>query len=208
MVRVFTEISQWISRLMLLNLCWVIGVFAGLVLFGFMPATIAMHDITRKWAHGDLELPVVKRFVQSYRENFIKKNLVGGTFVLVAFILLVNLRFASIIEGTVMMVVYYFILFSFFILIMSLFTFFNVYNHYQYESFKQYVKQSIAITVASPTLMFLTSIGFGLILWLFYQVPGLTLFFSGVFPAYWSSIVSKKRFGILERKIQEASSVS
>ncbi|MFD1173424.1 YesL family protein [Oceanobacillus picturae] len=208
MIKMFTEISQWISRLLLLNLCWVIGLLVGLILFGFMPATLALHDITRKWAHGDLEVPIIKRFIQSYRENFIKKNLVGGVFVLVGALLIVNLRFASIIEGTLMMVVYYFILFALFILLMSLITFFNVYNHYKFDSFKQYVQQSIAITVASPALMVLTSIGLGLIIWLFYQVPGLTLFFLGVFPAYWSSIVSKKRFGILEKKIQEAPSVS
>lgn len=198
MLKIFTSISDWVYRLLVVNFCWVLGILAGAVLFGFMPATIALHDVTRKWAHGQFDFPIGKTFFRSYKSQFLKKNIIGFSFLLLCSVLFINLRLAMVVEGTLMMVVYYFILFILVLLLVSIVVFFSVYTHYYYESWWQYFVQSIAFTVGSPGLILKISIGFLLIAWLFYQLPGLIPFFLGALPAYWNSIACKKRFALIE----------
>ncbi|MCK0470149.1 YesL family protein [Halalkalibacter sp. APA_J-10(15)] len=201
MLNVFMSVSEWVYRLLVANFYWVLGVLVGGVLFGFMPATIALHEVTRKWAYGQFDFSISKTFFQSYKSKFFKKNMVGAVFLLLGGLLFVNLRFATLIEGTVMMVVFYFILFILLLLLISMIVFFSVYTHYHYESWRQYVVQSFAIAIGSPGLMVRVSIGFLLLAWLFYQLPGLMMFFLAVLPAYWSSIACKKRFAIIENLV-------
>ena len=45
----FYRAAEWISRLFLLNILWVVFTIVGLGIFGFGPATAAMFAIVRKW---------------------------------------------------------------------------------------------------------------------------------------------------------------
>lgn len=56
----FSVISDWIIRLVWTNLVWLFLVLIGGIVLGFMPATVALFTITRKWARGDLDVPVWK----------------------------------------------------------------------------------------------------------------------------------------------------
>ncbi|WP_059102641.1 YesL family protein [Shouchella shacheensis] len=197
MLNLFLKVSDWICRLVWVNILWLGGILAGLVVFGLMPATNAMHAVTREWARNNMEVSIYKTFVKTYKASFRQANLVGLLFAGMLVVLLVNLRLSVIIPGTLMMMAHYFILFVIFLLCLSVVMFFNLFAHYKY-SWTQYVKQSIAFTVGSPRTILMLSLGFGLIAWLIVQMPGLLPFFSGVLPAYWSSIVCRKRFTKIE----------
>ena len=201
LVRVFIDISEWCYRLMILNFCWIAGILAGLVIFGITPSTIAMHTVTRKWAQKELDFSVPKTFFQAYKENFIGKNIIGFSFLGIGIFLLINLRISFIVPGTLMMITFYFNLFLLLLLIMSVIMFFNIYTKYHYETKWQYMKQSIAFTIASPGTIVLHLIGFVVMGTLLYRLPGLIPFCSGSLIAYWSSIVTNNRFKKLEKRV-------
>lgn len=92
------RIADWLMKLAIVNLLWIFFTVAGLLLFGFYPAWIAVCRLISLWKDGK-EPPIVKTFWSVYRQIFIKSNLVaflGGVFVI---ILIVNLNIISFFEG-------------------------------------------------------------------------------------------------------------
>src|SRR4051812_27089176 len=74
----FYRLSDWIMRLAYVNLLWFSFTLLGGIIFGIMPATIALFAITRKWEMDKEEdFPIFKTFWESYRKDFIKANLLG-----------------------------------------------------------------------------------------------------------------------------------
>lgn len=73
-VGVLYRTSEWIMRLVYLNLLWIAFSLLGIVLFGFFPATAAMFSVVRKWIMGETDVRVFKEFWQTYRKEFWKSN--------------------------------------------------------------------------------------------------------------------------------------
>jgi uncharacterized membrane protein YesL len=111
----FYRISEWIMRLSVINVLWVlcsIPVFflllAGLtsqsadafvqmipllaivVPFTLFPATSAMFAVARKWVTGEEDVPLLKTFFRGYKENYIQSMVGGIIFVLIFVIIYVN----------------------------------------------------------------------------------------------------------------------
>ncbi|WYP26984.1 DUF624 domain-containing protein [Alkalihalobacillus sp. FSL W8-0930] len=76
-----------------LNVLWLIGTVAGLLLFGFGPSTLAMCDVIRRWMRKEADVPVWRTFWQQYKTYFLRGN--GLTFVLIlgALMIYVNTTF-------------------------------------------------------------------------------------------------------------------
>ncbi|MCT8139259.1 DUF624 domain-containing protein [Anaerobacillus sp. CMMVII] len=68
----FTQISEWIYFLFIVQLCWLLGVAIGLGVLGISPATYAVFEVIRKRLQGE-ENNVGKRFWQHYRK-YLKKQ--------------------------------------------------------------------------------------------------------------------------------------
>ncbi len=66
----FYRVSEWIMRFAYVNILWGLFTLAGLVLFGFMPATVAMFTVIRKWLMGETDIPVFKTFFASFKKRF------------------------------------------------------------------------------------------------------------------------------------------
>lgn len=97
------RVMQWLgfaSRLVLVNVLFVAGTLAGLVLFGLFPAAVAATTILarlRLGGAGDNSAGensagdhVVRDFIKVYRAQFRHTNRVGGIFWLAAVVLLLN----------------------------------------------------------------------------------------------------------------------
>lgn len=74
--------TEWIMRLVYLNLLWIAFSLLGFVLLGFFPATVAMFSVVRKWVMGETTVKVLKVFWQTYRKEFWKANRLGVFLVL------------------------------------------------------------------------------------------------------------------------------
>ncbi|WP_099303736.1 YesL family protein [Bacillus sp. Marseille-P3800] len=198
--QLFFQISDWVYKMIKVNLLWVVGLIGGGIFLGLMPATTATFAVTRKWSNGDLDAPIGKVFWETYRGAFFTTNIIGTIYISIITILVVNLRITVLIPGTLMMILHYFILFILLIFLISLVLFFNLYTNYKF-SISQYVFQSTANVFYSPMSLIMMFLGFLCIGWLLYQIPGLILFFSAVLPAYWSTTICKKRFQKIENQL-------
>lgn len=76
-----------------LNLLWIIGTVAGLLLFGFGPSTLAMCDVIRRWMRKEADVPVWRTFWQQYKTYFLRGNCLSLVFLFGAFMIFVNTTF-------------------------------------------------------------------------------------------------------------------
>jgi len=89
-------VCVWIARLAWLNLLWVGFTLAGLVVFGFFPATVAGYQIARDLVHRpeSADEPMLPRFAALVRAHFVRANAVGAVIVLVSLCLAAAVRVA------------------------------------------------------------------------------------------------------------------
>lgn len=84
--RIFT----WITRLVVINLLWILYTLIGLIVGGVFPATVSVLKIFRKWIMGEGEFSIWRTFKQEYRSDFSKSNLVGWILTIAGIILYLN----------------------------------------------------------------------------------------------------------------------
>lgn len=87
------RILDWFTKLVFLNILWVGGIVLGLGVFGFFPATIALFAVVRKWVMHELDTPIFKTFIQSYKKEFLKGNLLGMIIVGCSLVLYIDYHF-------------------------------------------------------------------------------------------------------------------
>ncbi|GIN85989.1 membrane protein [Heyndrickxia sporothermodurans] len=197
MGKVLYEASQWITRLVWVNLVWLFFIIAGLGIFGIMPATIALYTVTRRWANRDFDVSVWQTFKKVFKQEFIQANLVGSVFFIIGLFLFIDLRIANAMQGTFSVILYFFIFFLLLLLLNAFLHFFPIYVHFHY-SIKNYIKQSFIISLISPVSSMMIIVGLFFIGYLIKNMPGLLPFVSGVLPAYWIMTVCLRRFRKLE----------
>lgn len=169
----------WTMRFAVINLLWIMFTIAGLIIFGFMPATAAMFTVMRKWVMGQTDIPIFKTFWEAYRSGFLKTNLIGIILSVSGYILYIDFIFLNRLEanwfsailgvGLICIAVLYVII---------LFYIFPVFSHYQIKTF-QYFKYAAVIGISHP--FHTVGIGAGVITLLFimFMFPGLIFFLSG-----------------------------
>jgi uncharacterized membrane protein YesL len=92
------RITDWMMKLALVNLLWIGFTLAGMIVFGFYPAWIAMCRLILCWQKGE-DPPLVSTFWQTYRSAFVRGNLITVCFVLLAVVVYWNLYFISSLSG-------------------------------------------------------------------------------------------------------------
>lgn len=199
----FYRISEWIMRLSVTNVLWILtaipvfffvlnlllsqtveqiqaSMFAIVVLspFFLFPSTSAMFALARKWVMGDADVPLLKTFFRSYKENY-KQSLIGGLFftVLLA-VLYFNYRFYASQEGYIALLSYVFIAFLI-MAVLAVFNYFCIVVHLKMKTF-QVIKNAILITMGQPFRAILIGITcFGILYISFTQITWLLPFFTG-----------------------------
>lgn len=169
----FYRISEWIMRLSVINVLWVICAIPffllGLILlqsqtseqlvqtlflmavispFTIFPSTAAMFTVARKWLTGDEDVPLFKTFFRGYKENFMQSMLGGFIYMLIGVILYTNFRFYGDQTG-IFGVLRFLVLSLTMILSISLFHFFSIMTHLHMKLL-QIVKNALLITIGNP----------------------------------------------------------
>ncbi|NTZ18763.1 DUF624 domain-containing protein [Paenibacillus sp. JMULE4] len=219
----FYRISEWIMRLSVINILWVICAIPffllGLVLlqsqtgdqvvqtlflmavvspFTIFPSTAAMFTVARKWLTGEEDVPLLKTFFRGYKENFLQSMLGGFIYILLGVILYTNFRFYGSQTG-VFGVLRFLVLSLTVVLIISLFHFFSIMTHLHMKWF-QIVKNAILITIGNPIRSLSMMVLNVIILYVSFAIfTFLIPFFMGSFIA----IVSFWHFNLIFGKLQE-----
>ncbi|MFJ6158547.1 YesL family protein [Pseudarthrobacter sp. NPDC092184] len=87
------RLMDWLrfsSRLVLVNLLFVIGSLAGLVVLGVFPAAVAATTVLGRLRNGSAGDSLVKDFVTAYRFQFLHANRVGSAFWIAGVVLVLD----------------------------------------------------------------------------------------------------------------------
>lgn len=193
----FYSISEWIMRLAYVNVLWIFFTLVGLIALGFVPATVGMFTIVRKWIMGEEDIPIFKTFWQTYRTEFLKSNLLGLCFFLIGFILFFDLRFFQAQSGVFYLVLFYVSIVFSFVYLISLLFFFPVIVHYELKGLR-YIKQTFLIAISRPLGSIGMVIGLMIVYYAMALMPGLVPFFSASVLAYILMWIAFRIFSKLE----------
>lgn len=174
----FYKISEWIMRLAVTNVLWVLlSCPVWIVLFMFLssettdadatgllvsasiavaivapftlfPATSAMFSVARKWVMGDTDAPLFRTYFRSYKQNYVQA-MAGGILYSVLFaVLSVDLEMYSKHLKGLGVLAILFLAFMV-LLVISLFHFFSLLSHFHMKTL-QIIKNSLILTIGRP----------------------------------------------------------
>ncbi|KPV59512.1 membrane protein [Paenibacillus sp. A3] len=219
----FYRISEWIMRLSVINVLWVICAipffFLGLVFlqsqsadqalqtlilmaivapFTIFPSTTAMFSVARKWLTGEEDVPLFKTFFRGYKDNFVQSLLGGLIYIIIGVILYTNFQFYGNQTGT-FGILRFLVLSLTVLLIISLFHFFSILSHLHMKIL-QIVKNALLITIGNPVRSLSMIVLNGIVLYVsFSMFTFLIPFFMGSLIA----VVSFWHFNLIFGKLQE-----
>lgn len=209
--KIYTGID-FIYRLMILNLLWIVFTLLGGGLFGFGPSTIALFDVTRKWIQkeegNDKEL--FFRYLSAFKKNFLVGNIAGFGIGLIFYMLLVNYRYTNLRGELLYTVINVATMFFFFIFLIVLAYLIPLYVHYEMD-WKNYFGKAFVLSYLQPLPTALLVFWIGLIGYLTFTLfPfSLLLCFSGmaygVMGICYSSFIRNEM--MLENKEEEKTQV-
>ena len=200
---VFT-LCDWIWKMALVNILWIIFTLAGLIVFGIFPATVALFTVIRKWILKETDIPITRVFFDSYKKEFLPANLVGLLIGAFGFFLYMDYRLVVTIGGTVQSVLSIPLLILAIWYIITTLYIFPVYVHFEIRFF-QYFKYAfyigtfnIHITILIVAALFLLSFPLAMF-------PGFIPFFSVSLMSLVMLCGAKVAFNRIEKKQEKLS---
>ncbi|OUM99963.1 MAG: hypothetical protein BAA02_10810 [Paenibacillaceae bacterium ZCTH02-B3] len=200
------RVCEWIMRLSVINLLWIltslpvwylllvlltapgvedyetffmqtfilIGILSPFTLF---PSTSAMFSVARKWVMGDTDVPLLKTFFRSYRQNY-RQAMLGGLLYTVLFaVLIFDYRmYAQDIGGLGFLSMLF--LFLIFLLLVSLLHFFSLLAHFHMGLLKL-IRNALLLTVGRPFRTLMMALFCAGMFWFSAQFTFLIPFFTG-----------------------------
>lgn len=183
----FLQVCEVISRMAYVNLLWIFFTIIGLGVFGFMPATVALFTVIRKWIMGDKDIPVFKTFWEAYRKEFFKSNLFGLVLFVIGYIIYIDLLLLP--TGGMYMLLRAAIFSCGILFAIVLLYIFPIYVHYDWNR-RTHIKYALLIGASHPHFTLLILIGIAILYYVSVTIPGLIPFFSISILAYivmWTS---------------------
>lgn len=177
LIRKAYNVCEWIAKIVIVNLVWLLFTVAGLILFGIMPATVALFTVVRKWTVSETDIPIFKTFFQTYKKEFLPANLYGFFLVAAGFFLYYDLKLVLSIGGMFLAVLGVPLLIITCSYLLILLYFFPVYVHFELK-FLHYFKYAFFIGLLNlpTTILIVTALLFFCMVISF--LPGFIPFFS------------------------------
>lgn len=224
----FYRISEWIMRLSVINVLWVIcsipffflllsmmitpdatneqlitmlWTLAIVAPFTLIPATAAMFAVTRKWVMGDEDVPLFKTYFRSYKENY-KQSMLGGLiFLIIGAIMIVNFQFYSGRTDGLRWLSLVFLSFGV-IFAAAFINFMSMIVHFHMKLF-QLVKNAFIMTLGQPLMSVGVLITNGFIIYMSGRFTFLIPFFMGTLCAYTSFWYFHRTFQRIQDKAEK-----
>ncbi|MFC4599982.1 YesL family protein [Cohnella hongkongensis] len=206
----FYKISEWIMRLSVTNVLWLLTSFpfwflmyvfitatnmeqlqaaiiplAIVAPFTLFPATSAMFSVARKWVLGDVDVPLFKTFFRNYKQNFVQA-MIGGVFYALLFaILIIDFQvYLKQISG--FQILAYLFIALMLLLLISLLHFFSLLSHFHMKTV-QLFKNALILTIGRPFRSLAMAIGA-------VAVIAISLRFTFLLPFFFGSIIAVYTF--------------
>jgi uncharacterized membrane protein YesL len=154
--------------------------------FTFFPSTAAMFSVARKWVTGDVDVPLLRTFFSSYKQNY-KQAMIGGILYAVLFaVLLVDFGvYRSNVVAGLGVVAYLFMALTLLLLI-SLLHFFALLSHFHMKTI-QLLKNALVLTIGRPIRSIFMTIGTVAVVFISWR-------FTWLFPFFFGSIIATFTF--------------
>lgn len=178
-------IGNWCAKVIYLHLLWIIFTVLGLIVFGTMPATTAVFYVIRKWIEEDIDAPIFKNFYKSYKDHFVKSNILGIILVGIGLFLYYDYTISKMEIGIPFL--HFIILVIGFLYSIMLLYFFPVFVRYEFKFF-DYYKKPFQLALGRPfeTLAMIISM---VLLYYFFHIFPLFFVIAGVpliaYPSMW-----------------------
>ncbi|SER28677.1 Uncharacterized membrane protein YesL [Gracilibacillus ureilyticus] len=197
------KVSLWVTRFAWLNILWLISTLIGLILFGLMPATIALFTVVRKWVQKDYDVNVFATFSKAFKDNFIKANLFGIIIFIAGYALSIFLKYTGLMNesGLYSVLLGIFILAAFFYVMLIMYIG-PVFVHFDLK-FWQYIRYAVTIGAVNLHYSICTLTLLAGIYFLSFKYPGFGLFFSFSLSAYIIMFLANLGFNQLLKKQHE-----
>ncbi|WP_168412969.1 YesL family protein [Bacillus salacetis] len=176
------SLTEWITKFAYLNILWIGFTLMGLVVIGFLPATVSLFTILRKWIMGDYEIPILQTFWTTYKRELLKSNLLGGVFALLAGVVYLDLHFMSLTGTNEFQVTHIPLYLMILIIVMTVLYTIPVYVHYN-AGLAQVFKNAFLIMLLNPVSNILLLAGVIAALFVMDALPALLFIFGGSFTA-------------------------
>lgn len=197
----YYKFSVWTMRLAYVNFLWTLFTLLGLGVFGFMPATVAMFSVVRKWNMGEEEIPVFKTFWRSYRKEFLKTNGLGVILFFIGYLLVIEFQILRLQENVIYIIVSFGVLAILILYAIVLTYFFPIYVHFNLK-ITDYIKWPFIIGIVHPILtLFMMVVLVTIVYLIFITIPAILFFFGGSVTAYfimWGASKTFEKYEITE----------
>jgi len=171
-------ICEWIMKLSFINLLWIMSIICGLILFGFIPGTVAMFTVVRKWFMKETNVPIWGTFWSTYKSELVKSNCFGLILIAAGAMIYADYYFILNLTGIIRIVATSILLIITGLYAIILLFFFPVYVHYNLN-FLSYFKYSFFIGIINIRISILILLGLVVDIFLLLYIPGLIPFFAG-----------------------------
>ncbi|KIL52147.1 YesL family protein [Jeotgalibacillus soli] len=188
-----------LTHLFYINLLWIAFTLLGGVVLGFMPSTVALYTVARKFLTGEDDIPIFKTFWKAFRSEFLRSNLMGSLLLAGSLLWYVDfIIFRGMDSGfsQILSQVMIVIGFIYFILLLYIFP---VYVHYD-KKFFQYFKMALMIGLLQPMSLMLMLVGTVLNYYFFMYFQGFIPLVGASLFCYLNMWIALKSFQTIENK--------
>lgn len=172
------RVSEKVMLIAYINILWIMFSLLGLVLFGLMPATVAMFAVIRKLVLEEEEVPIFHLFWKKYKEEFVKANLYGYLLLFVGAFFVIDVMLFQSLDGLLFMIMTILsagLLLVFWAVVLY---FIPLYVHYELP-LVQYIKTAFLLTIIHPIQTIVMISSGAVIMFILMLLPGSLFFFSG-----------------------------
>lgn len=177
-------LCTWVTRIAYLNLLWLFFSLVGLLVFGIMPATTALHAVLRKLLSGE-ECDIKPTFWSVYQSEWGRSNLVGGAFFL-GFVFFATDTYFAFQDGSLLAQILVLPLSSLALYCLGcLLLSFSVLCHFDFNSIEA-IRFTMALTIGKPAFSFSVLVAWIGTFWAVSHFWIVGLYISAVFPAIYT----------------------
>jgi len=194
--------AELITRLVYVNILWILFTLLGLGIFGIMPATLSMFGIIKMWIKGKENIEVIKVYWEIYKKYFVKINIIGLIMFIIGVILLIDLRYFNSLVGVQYFIITYFIYLIITLYFVNLMYIFPITIQYQLKK-KDIIKNALFFIFLTPIETLQMVLGVFGVAFLFRFLPSLLPFLGISIPVFVTAWTSEKTFEKIEYKIKQ-----
>jgi len=193
------RISEKVMLIAYTNILWIMFSLLGLVLVGFMPATMAMFAVMRKLVIGEEQVPIFRLFWNKYKEEFVKANLYGYVFLIVGAVFVLDVMIFQSLDGLPFMLLSIVSVGLLIVFLVVVLYFIPLYVQYELTFFN-YLKTASLLAVTHPIQTVIMIVSGLIILFILLLLPGSLFFFSGSLYSFIITKMALKVFALVEKQ--------